>query len=93
MPENDKEPAGILTPELLREIKRVHLLAQEAGFFLNDRKLLRCHSCGLQEDVVVTGQLITYKSGEAITDSGLRFEKGAGGTYVCPVCGSTVREK
>jgi len=88
----DKNPADILQRSLLRKIKQVHRLAQKAGLFLNDRELLSCDNCGLLEDVDITGRLITYKSGEAVFDSGMRFEKGEGGTYVCPVCGSPARE-
>ena len=88
----EKKPTGILTPSLLREIKRVYRLAHEAGIFLDDRELLRCDKCRLQEDIDVTGRLITYKSGDPVSDSGLRFEKHNKDTYVCPACGSTVRE-
>lgn len=88
----DNKPTGILTPSLLREIKRLHRLAQEVGLFMNDRELLCCNSCGLLEDVDITGRLITYKSGEAVLDSGMRFEKGEGDTYVCPACGAPARE-
>ena len=77
---------------LLRQIGHVYRFAREAGIFLNDRELLSCDSCGLLEDVNITGRLITYKSGEAVFDSGMRFEKGEGNTYVCPVCGAPVRE-
>ncbi|MBC8431753.1 MAG: hypothetical protein H8D96_07510 [Desulfobacterales bacterium] len=77
---------------LLWHIGYVHRLAQESGLFLNDRELLNCEHCGLQEDVDITGRLITYKSGEAVFDSGMRFEKGEGGTYVCPICGEPARE-
>lgn len=93
MPKEDKKPTGILTPSLLREIKQFHRLAQEAGLFMNDRELLICDSCGLLEDVDITGRLITYKSGEAVFDSGMRFEKGEGDIYVCPVCGAPAREE
>jgi predicted RNA-binding Zn-ribbon protein involved in translation (DUF1610 family) len=77
---------------MLQQIRHVRRLAREAGLFLNDRELLSCDSCGFLEDVDVTGRLITYKSGEAVFDSGMRFEKGEGDTYVCPVCGAPVRE-
>ena len=77
---------------LLQQIGHVHRLAQESGLFLNDRELLSCDSCGLLEDVDITGRLITYKSGEAVFDSGMRFERGVGGTHVCPVCGAPARE-
>jgi hypothetical protein len=54
--------------------------------------LLSCDRCGLLEDVDITGRLITYKSGEAVFDSGMRFEKGEGNAHVCPVCGTPVSE-
>ena len=91
-PKKDKKPACILNHSLHRQIRHAHRLAREAGVFLNDRELLSCESCGLLEDVDITGRLITYKSGEAVFDSGMRFEKGEGGTYVCPVCGAPARE-
>ena len=93
MPKKDKKMTGILTPALLREVKRVHRLAQKSGLFMDDRELLHCDNCGLQEDVVVTGQLITYKSGDPISDSGMKFEKDEGDTYVCPVCGAPALER
>lgn len=91
-PKKDKKPAGILKRSLFRQIRHVYRLAQENGLFLNDRELLSCDSCGLLEDVDITGRLITYKSGEAVFDSGMTFEKGEGDTYVCPVCGAPSRE-
>ena len=88
----NKNPTSILQRSLLREIKRLHRLAQEAGLFMNDRKLLRCDNCGLLEDVDITGRLITYKSGDPVFDSGMRFEKGEGNTHLCPVCGAPALE-
>ena len=73
IPKKDKKPTGILKRSLLRQIGHVQRLARENGLFLNDRELLSCDSCGLLEDVDITGRLITYKSGEAIFDSGMRF--------------------
>lgn len=92
MSKKDENPTGILMPSLLREIKRLHRLAQEAGLFMNDRELLRCDNCGLLEDVDITGRLITYKPGEAVFDSGMRFEKSEGDIYVCPACGAPACE-
>ena len=88
----NKNPTSIIQRSLLREIKRLNRLAQEAGLFLNDRELLYCDNCELLEDVDINGRLITYKSGEAVFDSGMRFEKGEEDTYVCPVCGAPSRE-
>jgi len=92
MPKKDKKLADILPRSLLRQIGHIHRLALGNGLFLNDRELLSCDNCGLLEDVDITGRLITYKFGEAVFDSGMRFENGEGGTYVCPVCGASVRE-
>ena len=92
MPKKDKKLTDILPRSLLRQIGHVHRLALENGLFLNDRELLSCVRCGLLEDVDITGRLITYKSGEAVFDSGMRFEKGEGNAHVCPVCGTPVSE-
>jgi len=91
-PKKDEKQAEILNRSLLRQIRHVHHLAREVGIFLNDRELLSCNSCGLLEDVDITGRLITYKSGDPVFDSGMRFVKGEGDTYVCPVCGAIARE-
>jgi rubrerythrin len=88
----DNKSTGILTPSLLCEIKQLHRFAQEADLFMNDRELLRCNNCGLLEDVDITGRLITYKSGDPVSDSGMKFEKGEGDTYVCPICGAAACE-
>ena len=92
IPKKDEKLAGILQRSLLLRIEHVHRLAREAGLFLNDRELLSCEHCGLLEDVDITGRLITYNSGEAVFDSGMRFEKGERDTHVCPVCGAPARE-
>jgi len=76
MPKKDKMPSGILTITLHRKFKRVHRLSQEARLYMYDHELLRFYNRGLREDVKVTSQLITYKSGDAVFDFGLRFEKG-----------------
>ena len=92
IPKKDKKPSGVLKRSLLRQIRHVYRLAKENGLFLNDRELLRCERCGLLEDIDIKGRLITYKSGEAVFNSGMRFEKGERDTYVCPVCGAIARE-
>ena len=40
----------------------------------------------------IIGRLITYKSGDDDSDSGLRFEKGEGDTHVRAVYGASARE-
>ncbi len=74
--------------EKLREL-RAH--AASLGLFTNDRELLTCPSCGLQEDVTIEGQLITHDSeSRDVGDSGLRFSESQGGHFVCPRCDAHV---
>ena len=66
--------------------------AQFLGIFPGDRELLECRKCGLLEDVIYTGQLITYRSPAEGQDTGLRFQKLSQHRFRCPACGSTVAE-
>jgi len=70
-------------------IKKLETQAKKMGIFMNDRELSEC-KCGFQEDVASDGRLITYKKGDKVKDTGLRFRKTAGAKYVCPVCKSVV---
>jgi hypothetical protein len=47
--------------------------------FANDRELLACAKCGLQEDVAFRGQLITSHPDSVGEDTGLRFVELADG--------------
>ncbi len=54
-------------------------------------ELLTCPNCGLVEDVLASGQIITnYGPGEP--DTGLRFlePKSDDGPFICPGCGGKV---
>ena len=53
--------------------------ARELGLFANDRELLACAKCGLQEDVAFSGQLITSHPDSVGEDTGLRFVELADG--------------
>ncbi len=46
--------------------------------------------CGLVEDILVTGQLITCLSGSPGLDTGLRFVESpeAADRFTCPGCGA-----
>ena len=35
--------------------------AEALGIFSGDRELLECPNCGLKEDVLIYGRLVTYK--------------------------------
>jgi hypothetical protein len=55
---------------------------------VEDRELLKCSRCGLMEDVLIGGLLITYHQGRDPIDTGLRFkESKAEGRFTCPMCG------
>ena len=60
--------------------------AKQLGIFIDDRELLRCHSCGLNEDIEFSGRLITYFGEPGSPDTGLRFKKRADGKFRCPKC-------
>ncbi len=75
-----------------RELTKVQERARKLGLFCNDRELLSCSRCGLEEDVTCEGFLIVAKSASPGVDIGLRFsavdeEKGL---YRCPGCGQEV---
>ena len=65
--------------------------ARGLGIFVDDRELLACSKCGLMEDVLFDGRLVTcHKAGG--TDTRLRFteQPRAGGRFICPECGTVL---
>lgn len=60
----------------------------DEGGFLHDRELHQCPACGLMEDVLFSGKLVTYwhQSTEPL-DTGLRFKVRGAGQLACPCCG------
>ena len=62
-------------------------------FHRRDRELLECPKCGLLEDVLIGGELITYLQDANGQDTGLRFDELAEGKFSCPACGSIVQER
>lgn len=74
--------------DLCKELHRIKQHAEALGIFTNDRELLICPKCGLQEDVQADGRLTAFdKDSEDFTDSGLRFvETGNNGQFSCPRC-------
>lgn len=77
---------------LVRQLQALQEEARRLGLFPNDRELLTCPSCGLGEDVLATGQLITSVD-VGQPDTGLRFIEPTteDGAFVCPACGAEVR--
>lgn len=74
---------------LLRQLQAVQEQARRLGLFPNDRDLLACSNCGLTEDVLASGQLITNVD-PGQPDTGLRFIEPTkdDGAFVCPACGA-----
>ena len=73
--------------DLCKELHRIKQHAEALGIFTNDRELLTCPKCGLQEDVQADGRLTTFdKDSEDFTDSGLRFVETGNGQFSCPRC-------
>ena len=76
---------------LVRQIQALQEQARALGLFPNDRELLTCPNCGLAEDVLAGGQLITTH-GPDEPDTGLRVlePKSDDGPFICPGCGGEV---
>lgn len=73
--------------DLCKELHRIKQQAEALGIFTNDRELLTCPKCGLQEDIQADGRLMTIeKDSEDFTDSGLRFLDAGNGQFSCPRC-------
>lgn len=84
-----------LDPELrmlATELAPIQKCAKALGIFTNERELLRCPACGLQEDVAVDGILITCREPDLGKDTGLRFVPLGEQTFRCAGCGQSVRE-
>lgn len=81
-----------IPPELLavaQQLSELHERARELGIFIDDRELLNCVSCGLQEDITIEGRLITHDSEFVdLSNSGLRFQQLDDGRFCCPRCGA-----
>jgi predicted RNA-binding Zn-ribbon protein involved in translation (DUF1610 family) len=77
---------------IARRLGDLQTQARALGIFTNDRDLLTCPKCGLIEDVLVDGRLVTYHEECNSEDTGLRFAESApeSGRFTCPECGSKV---
>ena len=65
---------------------RAQILAE--GGFLHDRDLHQCPGCGLMEDVLCSGKLVTHwHQTTQPVDTGLRFKEVGTDQLACPCCG------
>ena len=78
---------------LAAQVVALQAKARALGLFVDDRELLTCLKCGLQEDVTFSGLLITSRSDAVGEDTELRFEELTQGRFRCPACGATAREE
>jgi hypothetical protein len=88
---SDEGAALAAITDIARSLAVLHQEARSLGVFIGDRPLLTCPTCGLMEDVLAGGQLVTYRSGRP-RDTGLRFEEPVtpGAAFTCPSCRSQV---
>lgn len=66
--------------------------ARKLGIFVGDRELIACPTCGLMEDELVDGRLVTcHEIGGP--DTGMRFAAHPRGEdkLICPECGTVLR--
>lgn len=80
---------------IARRLGKLQTQARALGVFTNDRDVLTCPKCGLMEDVLVDGRLVTYHEENNPKDTGLRFAESAqqSGRFTCPECGADVRSE
>ncbi len=85
---------GALDADLAQLCAKLHQLRAHTAslwLFTNDRELLVCTSCGLQEDVTIEGMLITHDCESLdVSDSGLRFIELQDGHFSCPRCDANI---
>jgi hypothetical protein len=74
----DSEFLPAVIAPLARRIAAIREQMHALGMFANDRELLDCPNCGLREDVLISGVLITYREPAFHEDIGLRFEELTG---------------
>jgi hypothetical protein len=83
------------TAPLIEKLRETQGQAHALGIFPNDRELLVCPKCGLSENVLADGRLITFREPNYNDDTGLRFiePKAEGGPFICPECRNEAREE
>lgn len=77
---------------LVRQLVELKAQARQLGLFTEDRDLLTCPRCGLMEDVLIGGRLVTWPGEGDGRDTGLRFTADHTDhlRFTCPRCGGPV---
>ncbi len=95
MPSGDEIDSLVASLEpLARQLVDIERQARALGIFVDDRELLMCPKCGLTEDVLSGGRLVTF-DGSSGPDTGLRFIEptSVDGQFTCPRCGGDARSE
>ena len=73
---------------LVEQLVEVQKRMKKLGLFIEDRELLTCPKCGLQEDVTFSGMLAVTMPPHQSEDTGLRFKtvKRRANSWRCPAC-------
>jgi hypothetical protein len=73
---------------LVEQLADIRAQAMAQGGFVGDRDLQQCPACGLMEDVLFGGKLVTYwRESAQPVDTGLRFKEVGTDQLACPCCG------
>lgn len=76
---------------LVAQLQVLRQQGEALGLFMEDRDLLECPSCGLQEDVAADGRLITHeRETPDAPDTWLRFTELPDGQFACPRCHTVI---
>jgi hypothetical protein len=83
-------PAGMRA--LVGQIQKIKEQQKRLGLFCEDRDLLSCPRCDIEEDVTFEGFLIVLKRSKPDRDIGIRFAAidEVKGLYKCPGCGKEI---
>lgn len=75
---------------LVAQIAALQEQMKATGIFADDRELLECPHCCLQEDVLIDGRLVTCERETPGKDTGLRFAPldKRESWWRCPRCGA-----
>jgi hypothetical protein len=77
---------------LTRQFAQLKQQTKAIGIFTDDRELLKSPNCGLLEDVMAEGVLVTYPRDSAdLKDCGLRFKQVGETSLACPACGIRIK--
>jgi hypothetical protein len=78
---------GLDLKAIAAQMSTIRAHVQAEGGFLHDRELHQCPACGLMEDVLISGKLVTYwRQSPQPVDTGLRFKEVGTSQLSCPFC-------